>query len=185
LGYKLGESPHNKLVLSFGLDLSLQKSYYDVESDEDVDDIEEEHRPQERGDEEEEGEIIESDVELEGETVEPDHLPCQKMGDLLSRSRKKIVMLLRRPSDKPWKQFLKLEEAIVHLTRAILLNPTSSIMYASKASACIKMKKPNAAIRYANAALEVKEDILSSPRDPLYFSYQAMGSSHLTPQLGP
>lgn len=80
----------------------------------------------------------------------------------------------------------KLEEAIEHLTEAILLNPTSAIMYATrgttefefwlnfyifdysflsvisfnffslnKASVYIKMKKPNAAIRDADAALQV------------------------------
>lgn len=85
-----------------------------------------------------------------------------------------------------------MEEAIEHLTEAILLNPTSAIMYGTRglsfwfsyghrdcflslnlkvyflvfgselclicyltASVYIKMKKPNAAIRDANAALEV------------------------------
>lgn len=49
------------------------------ESDEDVEDIEEEHRPQEAAVEEEEDEIVESDVELEGETVEPDNDAPQKV----------------------------------------------------------------------------------------------------------
>lgn len=49
------------------------------ESDEDVEDIEEEHRPQETAVEEEEDEIVESDVELEGETVEPDDDAPQKV----------------------------------------------------------------------------------------------------------
>ncbi|KAJ9535844.1 hypothetical protein OSB04_un001003 [Centaurea solstitialis] len=51
-----------------------------------------------------------------------------------------------------------LEEAIEHLTEAILLNPTSAIMYAARASVYIKMKKPNAAIRDADAALQINPD---------------------------
>ncbi|KAK8613995.1 hypothetical protein V6N13_122374 [Hibiscus sabdariffa] len=52
----------------------------------------------------------------------------------------------------------KLEEAIEHLTQAILLNPTSAIMYGTRASVYIKTKKPNAAIWDANAALEINPD---------------------------
>uniref|UniRef100_A0A0D9VB05 STI1 domain-containing protein n=1 Tax=Leersia perrieri TaxID=77586 RepID=A0A0D9VB05_9ORYZ len=52
----------------------------------------------------------------------------------------------------------KLEEAIEHLTKAILLNPLSAIMYGTRASVFIKMKKPVAAIRDANAALEINPD---------------------------
>lgn len=47
-----------------------------VESDDDIDDVEEEAVKVE---EVEEDEIIESDVELEGETVEPDDDPPQKV----------------------------------------------------------------------------------------------------------
>ncbi|KAL7244559.1 hypothetical protein ACSBR2_000023 [Camellia fascicularis] len=52
----------------------------------------------------------------------------------------------------------KPEETIEYLMQAILLNPTSTIMYATRASVYIKMKKPNAAIRDANAALEINPD---------------------------
>ncbi|KAM0921835.1 hypothetical protein ACQ4PT_006580 [Festuca glaucescens] len=48
----------------------------------------------------------------------------------------------------------KLNEAIEHLTEAILLNPTSAILYATRAGLFIKMKKPNAATRDADAALQ-------------------------------
>jgi len=47
-----------------------------VESDEDIEDVAEE---QEKVEEVEEDEIIESDVELEGETCEPDDDPPQKV----------------------------------------------------------------------------------------------------------
>jgi len=48
----------------------------DVESDDDIEDVAEE---QEKVEEVEEDEIIESDVELEGETCEPDDDPPQKV----------------------------------------------------------------------------------------------------------
>ncbi|KAM0921834.1 hypothetical protein ACQ4PT_006580 [Festuca glaucescens] len=52
----------------------------------------------------------------------------------------------------------KLNEAIEHLTEAILLNPTSAILYATRgiknSGLFIKMKKPNAATRDADAALQ-------------------------------
>ncbi|KAL7182836.1 hypothetical protein ACSBR1_041497 [Camellia fascicularis] len=149
--YKPGESPRNK-----------SKSYVVDESDEDMEDMEdmEEERPQETADEEEESEIIESDIELEGETVEPDNDPPQKMGD----ASVEVTEENRDASQEAKAQAMeaisegKLEEAIEHLTHAILLNPTSAIMYATRASVYIKMKKPNAAIRDANAALEINPD---------------------------
>jgi len=48
-----------------------------VESDDDIEDVEEEKVKVEEV--EEEDEIIESDVELEGDTVEPDDDPPQKV----------------------------------------------------------------------------------------------------------
>lgn len=54
----------------------LQKSYTVEESDDEFEDTEE---PQPPAEEEEESEIIESDIELEGETVEPDNDPPQKV----------------------------------------------------------------------------------------------------------
>ncbi|XP_037464935.1 FAM10 family protein At4g22670-like [Triticum dicoccoides] len=60
----------------------------------------------------------------------------------------------------------KLEEAVEHLTKAILLNPTSTIMYGTRASVFVKMKKLVAAIRDVNAALEV---MIIFPFCPLTF----------------
>uniref|UniRef100_A0A0D9XDI3 TPR repeat-containing thioredoxin TDX n=1 Tax=Leersia perrieri TaxID=77586 RepID=A0A0D9XDI3_9ORYZ len=90
-----------------------------------------------------EDEIIESDIELEGEVVVPDNDPPQKMGD---------------PSVEISDEKRKLDEAIEHLTEAILLNPTSAIAYATRAGAFMKSKKPNAAIRDADAALKINPD---------------------------
>lgn len=144
------ESPHTK------------SAYVVDESDEDVEDIEEEHRPQETAveEEEEEDEIVESDVELEGETVEPDNDAPQKMGD----PTVEVTDENRDASQEAKAQAMeaisegKLEQAIEHLTQAIILNPTSAIMYATRATVYIKMKKPNAAIRDSNAALEINPD---------------------------
>ncbi|XP_057510228.1 FAM10 family protein At4g22670-like [Actinidia eriantha] len=148
--YKTGESPRKT-----------SKSFVVDESDEDVEDVEEERQPQgTAAAEEEEDEIIESDIELEGEIVEPDNDPPQKMGD----PSVEVTEENRDASQEAKAQAMeaisegKLEEAIEHLTQAILLNSTSAIMYATRASVYIKMKKPNAATRDANAALEINPD---------------------------
>ncbi|GMH26629.1 hypothetical protein Nepgr_028472 [Nepenthes gracilis] len=135
------------------------KSYSVDEIDEDMLDTEAPHVEDEE-EEEEADEIEESDVELEGETVEPDNDPPQKMGDPSvevtdenrEASQEAKVKAMEAISEG------KLVEAIEHLTDAITLNPTSAIMYATRASVYIKMKKPNAAIRDANAALEINPD---------------------------
>ncbi|KAK4400346.1 FAM10 family protein [Sesamum angolense] len=107
------------------------KSHVVDESDEDMDDIEEEpHPPQE----EEEPEIMESDVELdESDVVEPDNDPPQKMGD-------PSVEVSEENRDAS-------QEAKIQAMEAL-----------SEASVYIKMKKPNAAIRDATAALEINPD---------------------------
>ncbi|CAJ2664147.1 unnamed protein product [Trifolium pratense] len=128
-----------------------------VESDDDIEDVEEEKVKVE---EVVEDEIIESDVELEGETVEPDDDPPQKMGDSsieVTEENRESSQLAKAKAMEAIGEG-KLEEAIENLTEAIILNPTSAIMYANRASVYIKMKKPNAAIRDANAALEINPD---------------------------
>nr|CAD1831390.1 unnamed protein product [Ananas comosus var. bracteatus] len=50
----------------------------------------------------------------------------------------------------------KLDEAVEHLSEAILLNPTSAILYATRASVFVKLKKTNAAIRDADEALQIQ-----------------------------
>ncbi|XP_048538599.1 FAM10 family protein At4g22670-like [Triticum urartu] len=105
--------------------------------------------------------IVESDLELEGDVVQPDHSDApQKMGDpsfevteeSRDASQKEKGMATEAISEG------KLQEAVEHLTKAILLNPTSAMMYATRASVFIKMKKPAAAIRDANAALQINPD---------------------------
>ncbi|KAL5728153.1 hypothetical protein ACHQM5_001269 [Ranunculus cassubicifolius] len=131
---------------------------FEEESDEDDLEIEEDEPVDETGYESEE--IVESDVELDGDIVEPDNDPPQQMGD----SSVEVSEDNRDASQSAKGQAIeaisegKLEEAIEHLTEAILLNPTSAIMYATRATVYIKMKKPNAAIRDASAALEINPD---------------------------
>nr|CAD1843559.1 unnamed protein product [Ananas comosus var. bracteatus] len=105
-------------------------------------------------------EIIESDIELEGETVEPDNDPPQKMGDPSVEVTEENREASQEAKAKAMEAISEgnFDEAIDHLTQAILLNSTSAIMYATRASVYIKMKKPNAAIRDANAALEINPD---------------------------
>ncbi|KAL6280125.1 hypothetical protein ACE6H2_017006 [Prunus campanulata] len=134
-----------------------KSSYVVEESDDDMADAE---AAQVHVEEEEEDEIIESDVELEGDTVEPDNEPPQKMGDAsveVSDENREASQAAKSKAVEAISEG-NLEEAIEHLTEAILLNPTSAIMYGTRASVYIKMKKPNAAIRDANAALEINPD---------------------------
>ncbi|CAI0541285.1 unnamed protein product [Linum tenue] len=135
------------------------KNHVDEDSDEEIPE-KESPSVEEPEEEEEEDEIIESDVELEGETVEPDNDPPQKMGD----SSVEVTEENRDASQEAKAKAMeaisegKLEDAIEHLTEAILLNPLSAIMYGTRATVYIKMKKPNAAIRDANAALKINPD---------------------------
>jgi suppressor of tumorigenicity protein 13 len=136
------------------------KAYVVDESDDDMDEVEEPEQPQPVYEEEEEPEIVESDVELEGDVVEPDNDPPQKMGDSSVEVTEENRDASQESKGKAMEAISEgnLDEAIEQLTQAILLNPTSAIMYATRASVYIKMKKPNAAIRDADAALKINPD---------------------------
>ncbi|KAG6525740.1 hypothetical protein ZIOFF_015707 [Zingiber officinale] len=127
----------------------------EIDTDIDEDDVDAKGAPP--VDHESDDEIIESDVELEGEIVEADNDPPQKMGDPSLEVTDENRDASQEAKAKAMEAISegRLDEAIEHLTEAILLNPTSAIMYATRASVFIKMKKPNAAIRDATAALEV------------------------------
>lgn len=107
-----------------------------------------------------EDEIMESDIELEGEVFEPDNDPPQKMGDpsveVSDENRDKAQLYKKEGLDALSEG--KLIEAVECLTDGILLNPTSAILYATRAGVFMKMKKPNAAIRDADAALQINPD---------------------------
>ncbi|KAH9777416.1 FAM10 family protein [Citrus sinensis] len=120
---------------------------------------EEEQRVEVEEKEEEEDEIVESDIELEGDIVEADNDPPQKMGDSSAEVTDEKREAAAEAKAKAMEAISegKLDEAIELSTEAIMLNP-SAIMYATRASVYIKMKKPNAAIRDATAALEINPD---------------------------
>ncbi|KAK8937548.1 TPR repeat-containing thioredoxin TDX [Platanthera guangdongensis] len=105
-------------------------------------------------------EIVESDIELEGEVVEPDNDPPQKMGDptveVTEKSRYEAQIYKARAVDAMSEG--KPLEAIELLTYCIKINPTSAILYATRASVFVKTRKPNAAIRDADAALQINPD---------------------------
>ncbi|GAB2224556.1 hypothetical protein Droror1_Dr00005318 [Drosera rotundifolia] len=136
------------------------EAYTVEESDEEIKDAEPDFVGGGEDEEEEEDEIIESDIELEGEVVEPDNDPPQKMGDPSVEVTDENREAAQEAKAKAMEAISegKFEEGIEHLTQAITLNPTSAIMYATRASVFIKMKKPNAAIRDASAALEINPD---------------------------
>ncbi|CAN1834273.1 FAM10 family protein At4g22670 [Linum perenne] len=140
--------------------VTISRSHVEEESDEEIPDKESPSVEEPEEEEEEEDEIIESDVELEGDAVEPDNDPPQKMGDSSVEVTEENRDASQEAKGKAMEAISegKLEDAIQHLTEAILLNPLSAIMYGTRATVYIKMKKPNAAIRDANAALEINPD---------------------------
>ncbi|KAH0976059.1 hypothetical protein GBA52_017958 [Prunus armeniaca] len=111
-------------------------------------------------------EIVESDIELDAtDVVEPDNDPPQKIGNPLVEVTEEMQDAAQIEKSKAldaiskgMPPFCKLDEAIDHITEAIMLNPTSAILKATRASVFVKLNKPNAAIRDANAALEINPD---------------------------
>lgn len=105
--------------------------------------------------------IIESDLELDdSDVVKPDIDPPQKMGDLsieVTDENRDLAQTLKSKAIDAISQG-KLDEAMDHLTEAIMLNPSSAILYATRASVFVKLQKPNAAIRDADVALEINSD---------------------------
>ncbi|XP_010549044.1 PREDICTED: TPR repeat-containing thioredoxin TDX isoform X2 [Tarenaya hassleriana] len=106
-------------------------------------------------------EIVESDIELDNsDVVEPEEDAPQLMGDPTVEVTDENRDAAQSEKSKALDAISegKFSEAIDHLTRAIVLNPTSAILYATRAGVFLKMKKPNAAIRDADAALQFKPD---------------------------
>ncbi|XP_068662343.1 TPR repeat-containing thioredoxin TDX [Aristolochia californica] len=104
-------------------------------------------------------EIVESDIELDGEIVE-DNDPPQQMGDSsveITEEKRDAAQVSKAKAMDALSEG-KVDEAIVHLTEAIMTNPSSAILYAARAAVFVKMNKPNAAIRDAEAALKINPD---------------------------
>ncbi|KZV37262.1 hypothetical protein F511_14666 [Dorcoceras hygrometricum] len=149
------ESLGGKVPLSgYKADDDKAKSHVMDESDEDLDNVEEE--PRLHKDDEEEPAIVESDVELDdSDVVEPDNEPPQKMGDASVEVTEENRDAAQEAKFKLWKQFQK-----VSLRKRLIILPQlySLILHLQLSSVYIKMKKPNAAIRDATAALEINPD---------------------------
>ncbi|XP_062159167.1 TPR repeat-containing thioredoxin TDX [Alnus glutinosa] len=110
---------------------------------------------------EDDDEIVESDIELDvTDVVEPDDDPPQKMGnpsvEVTEENQEAAQIAKSKAMDAVSEG--KLDEAIDLLTEAIMLNPTSAILYSTRASVFVKSNKPNAAIRDADAALQINSD---------------------------
>uniref|UniRef100_F6HHR8 Hsp70-interacting protein N-terminal domain-containing protein n=1 Tax=Vitis vinifera TaxID=29760 RepID=F6HHR8_VITVI len=118
---------------------SKSKNYVVEESDEEMADLQD---PQEEGDD---SNIVESDVELEGDTVDPDNDPPQKMGDPtveVSEEDRDASQMAKGQAMEAISEG-NLEEAIGHLTEAILLNPTSAIMYGTRGRTLFEILEHN------------------------------------------
>ncbi|VVA98042.1 unnamed protein product [Arabis nemorensis] len=107
-------------------------------------------------------EIMESDVELDNsDVVEPDNDKTpQPMGDPTVEVTDENREAAQSEKSKAMGAISegKFDEALDHLTEAIMLNPTSAILYATRATVFLLVKKPNAAIRDANVALQFNPD---------------------------
>ncbi|XP_042017575.1 TPR repeat-containing thioredoxin TDX-like [Salvia splendens] len=116
-------------------------------------------------------EIVESDVELDNsDVVEPDYDPPLQMGDpsveVNEADREGALVQKAMAMDAAFLEG-NLVKAMSHLTEAVVLNPKSAMLYASRASMFVKLKKPKAAIRDADAALKID--------DELFKGYKARG----------
>merc|ERR1711973_238669 len=108
---------------------------------------------------EEESEESDVDLEVEG-VIEPDNDEPLPVGDesvevteeMIDESTSKRMEAMNAMSEG------NMEEAVKHFTDAILKNPLSASLYAKRASCLIKMKKPNAAIRDCNKAIQINPD---------------------------
>ncbi|KAL6583699.1 hypothetical protein OROMI_002988 [Orobanche minor] len=107
------------------------------------------------------GDLVESDIEMDNsDVVEPDNDTPQLMGDssIEVTEEKQEAAQLSKAKAMDLIADGMFDEAIYHLSEAITLNPKSAILYANRASVYVKLKKPNAAVRDADAALQINPD---------------------------
>ncbi|KAI0226841.1 Hsc70-interacting protein [Lamellibrachia satsuma] len=121
--------------------------------------------PQAPQSEEEMDESEESDLDIDNEgVIAPDNDPPQEMGDdtieptdeMVEKSGEKRSVALEALSDG------RLEEAVQAFTEAIKDNPKSALLYAKRASAYLRLEKPNAAIRDCDQAIKINPDSAQS-----------------------
>ncbi|XP_077160138.1 putative protein FAM10A4 [Paroedura picta] len=99
----------------------------------------------------------ESDIDEDGEILEPDLDVLQEMGDENVRLTSEMMDQADEKREEAFDALEKgdLQRALELLTEAIKLNPQSSVIYVNRASIFVKLKKPSAAIRDCNKASEI------------------------------
>eukprot|EP00250_Pteridium_aquilinum_P004891 c15072_g1_i1 orf=276-1421(+) len=103
----------------------------------------------------------ESEVELDNsDVVDPDNDAPQQMGDETLEVTEEMRDNAQVAKGKAMEAMAEgdFDTAVSCFTEAILSNPSSAILYANRAGVYVKMKKPNAAIRDADAAIKINPD---------------------------
>jgi suppressor of tumorigenicity protein 13 len=89
--------------------------------------------------------IMESDVELDNsDVVEPDNEPPQPMGDPTAEVTDENRDDAQSEKSKAMEAISdgRFDEAIEHLTKAVMLNPTSAILYATRGNFLLLVHSP-------------------------------------------
>ncbi|XP_005304481.2 putative protein FAM10A4 [Chrysemys picta bellii] len=128
----------------------------------------------EQGKQPEAAESEESDLEIEDNgVIEPDLDDPQEMGDEYLEITNEMI---NQANEKREHAFAALDEgkfqkAIDLFTDAIRLNPHFNLLYVNRASAFVKLQKPNAAIRDCDRACELNPNSAES--------YKWRGQAHM------
>ncbi|XP_054847646.1 putative protein FAM10A4 [Eublepharis macularius] len=98
-----------------------------------------------------------SDIDEDGEILEPDQDVPQEMGDENVRLTSEMMDQADEKREEAFDALEKghLQRALALFTEAIKLNPQSSVTYVNRASVFVKLKKPTAAIRDCNKASQI------------------------------
>uniref|UniRef100_A0A452HFY5 Hsp70-interacting protein N-terminal domain-containing protein n=1 Tax=Gopherus agassizii TaxID=38772 RepID=A0A452HFY5_9SAUR len=121
----------------------------------------------EQGKQPEAAESEESDLEIEDDgVIEPDLDVPQEMGDEYLEITNEMI---NQANEKREHAFATLDEnelqkAIDLFTDAIKLNPHFTLLYVNRASAFVKLQKPNAAIRDCDRACELNPNSAESDK---------------------
>ncbi|KAK4029229.1 hypothetical protein OUZ56_022237 [Daphnia magna] len=111
--------------------------------------------------EDEEPELVESDVELDQTgVIEPDNEPPQEMGNPeqeMSEADEEKFSDLRQQATAAFAEG-EYNKAADCFTEVIKLNPQSALMFAKRANCYIHLNKPNACIRDCDRAIEINPD---------------------------
>ncbi|XP_060104330.1 putative protein FAM10A4 [Heteronotia binoei] len=98
-----------------------------------------------------------SDIDEDGEILEPDQDVLQEMGDENMRLTSEMMDQANEKREEAFDALEKgnLQRALELFTEAIKLNPQCSETFVNRASVFVKLKKPTAAIRDCNKASEI------------------------------